>query len=80
MYEWPGGRRGFPDALTSAPDHLGESSLRSNGLTESSLSERPTLKVDENLLKTYFAWQCPQLMPVDEMLFRRQFVYHSTPL
>lgn len=27
---------------------------------------------DEQLLGTYFAWQCPQLMPVDEQLFRSQ--------
>jgi len=26
----------------------------------------------ETLLKTYFAWQCPQHMPVNEKLFRRE--------
>lgn len=27
---------------------------------------------DEILLSTYFAWQCPQLLPVDERLFRSE--------
>jgi hypothetical protein len=32
----------------------------------------------ETLLRTYFAWQGPQHMPVDERLFRREFGLRGT--
>lgn len=40
-------------------------------LVHSICSDPTELEINETLLATYFAWQAPQHMPVDERMFRR---------
>lgn len=70
------------DPFQSVPNRsqAGWSAQAGQSSTPSYISPVPlpsAIRPDEVLLQTYFAWQCPQHMPVDEQFFRRTL--HTIP-
>lgn len=70
-----------PNYMAAGPstyaDLAGAQDQRPQASTSISFARSPVipeqhLVADEQLLGTYFAWQCPQHMPVDEQLFRSE--------